>query len=153
MTSDVQPTVMPTDFQPWWIARVVSVGKKMSWPVALPAVSMPMTRPFFAINQRFAIFAAKTKAIEPVPTPTTTPHVSMRCHGFEIKSVENEPMLTQVRAAITTLRTVKRSISAAANGAVRPKSKTLRLIAAEIEARDQPKASCSGMMRTDGAER
>ena len=67
--------------------------------------------------------------------------------------VEIEPIPTVVRADITTLRTVKRSISAAANGAVRPKSSVLILIAAAMVDRDQPKASWSGMMSTDGADR
>ena len=65
----------------------------------------------------------------------------MRCHGRFIKIVEIEPIPTVVSAVITTLRIVKRSISAAANGAVKPKSKTLMLTAREMVDRDQPKAS------------
>ena len=125
----------------------------MSWPVALPAVSMPMTRPLRLMNQRLAIFAAKTSAMDPVPRPTTTPHESINCHGLEMKVVKKDPRLTAVRAEITTLRTVKRSIKAAANGAVRPNKSTLMLIAAETVDLDQPKASWSGMINTDGADR
>ena len=64
--------------------------------------------------------AAKTNAIDPVPIPTTTPHSSTNCHGAFINMVPKAPILTAPNALITTLRTVKRSISAAANGAVNP---------------------------------
>lgn len=53
-------------------------GKKTSWPVALPAVSTPDTRPRRVTNQVSETVAAKTRAIEPVPAPIITPHVSMR---------------------------------------------------------------------------
>lgn len=46
-----------------------------------------------------------------------------------------------------------RSISAAANGAVRPKSVMLIDIAAPIEACDQPNSMCSGSIITLGTER
>ena len=67
--------------------------------------------------------------------------------------VEIDPIPTVVKADMTTLRTVKRSIKAAANGAVRPNNSTLILIAAEIVDLDQPKASWSGTINTDGADR
>ena len=44
------------------------------------------------------------------------------------------------------------SINAAANGAVKPKSKTFTETASEISARDQLKASCKGISNTDGAD-
>ena len=53
---------------------------------------------------------------------------------------------------MTTFRTVKRSIRAAAKGAVKPNSKTLTEIASEICSRFQPKASSSGTIKTDGAD-
>ena len=43
-------------------------------------------------------------------------------------------------------------MSAAANGATNPKSRTLIATANEISERDQPNASSSGTMRTDGAD-
>ena len=84
------------------------------------AVKPPITIPLRFTNQRLATVAAKTKAIEPVPMPTMTPHVATNCHGAFIWVVRKAPVLTVVSAAITTLRTVKRSIRAAAKGAVRP---------------------------------
>jgi len=52
---------------------------------------------------------------------------------------------------MTTLRTVKRSIRAAAKGAVNPKSKTFIARAAEITSRRQPNSSSSGKINTEGA--
>ena len=108
--------------------------------------------PRLATNQRFAIVAANTSAIEPVPIPTTTPHKPIKCHGFVIKIVENAPMPTVVSAVITTRRIPKRSISAAANGAVSPNRRTFIATASEISSRDQPKDSSSGTIKTEGAD-
>ena len=69
-----------------------------------------------------------------------------------MKIVELELIATTISAVITTLRTVKRSIKAAANGATKPKSKTLMDTAIATCERDQPKASSSGTIRTDGAD-
>jgi hypothetical protein len=61
-------------------------------------------------------------------------------------------MPTVVSAVITTLRIPKRSINAAANGAVRPNSKIFIATASEISSRDQPKASSNGTTKTEGAD-
>ena len=97
----------------------------MSCPVAVAAVSAPTTIPFLATNQRLAIVAAKTSAIDPAPVPTPIPQSAHKCHGCVIRIVEDELIATTMSADITTLRTVNRSISAAANGATKPKSSTL----------------------------
>ena len=139
-------------FQPYEPERAVSPGKKTNWPVAAAAVNPPTTNPRRLTNQRFATVAANTNAIEPVPIPTITPHVRTNCHGACTNVVKNAPVLTVVNAAITTLRTVKRSINAAANGAVNPYNKTLIAIASEIWSRPQPNASSSGTINTEGAD-
>ncbi|CAB4663602.1 unannotated protein [freshwater metagenome] len=53
---------------------------------------------------------------------------------------------------MTTFRTVKRSIKAAAKGAVNPYNKTLTEMARDICSRFQPNASSSGTIKTDGAD-
>ena len=78
-----------------------------------------------------ATVAAKTSAIEPVPIPTQTPQSSQRCHGWVIKTVVAALSATKVSAVMMTLRTVKRSIKAAANGAIKPYTSTLMAIAVE----------------------
>ena len=70
-----------------------------------------------------------------------------------MKIVRNAPRETVVNADITTRRIPNFSMSAAANGEIRPKRSTFIAIASEISERDQPKASCSGMINTDGADR
>ena len=70
-----------------------------------------------------------------------------------MKMVDVALMETKVSADITTLRTVKRSIKAAAKGATKPKRSTFIDTAKEICDRDQPKASSRGTIKTDGAER
>ena len=54
-------------------------GKKTNWPEAAAAVNIPITKPRFLTNHLFVIVAAKTNAIDPVPTPTTTPQSNIRC--------------------------------------------------------------------------
>src|SRR5215207_2343173 len=46
--------------QLWSVATVATIGRNMSCPVALPAVSTPVIRPLRLRNQRSAISAAKT---------------------------------------------------------------------------------------------
>lgn len=55
-------------------------GRKMSWPVAWPAASVPMTRPRRVTNQRLAIVSANTSAMEPVPRPMSRPQKTMSIH-------------------------------------------------------------------------
>ena len=70
-----------------------------------------------------------------------------------MKIVRNAPSETVVSADITTLRIPNFSIRAAANGETKPKRRTFIAIASEISDRDQPKASSSGTIKTDGADR
>ena len=95
-------------------------GRKTSWPVELAAEKTPMTTPRCRTNQRFATIAPKTSASEPVPTPTAKPQSSHSCQAEVITRVRPEPSATRASEAAATRRTPNRSISAAANGAVRP---------------------------------
>ena len=95
-------------------------GRNTSWPVELAAEKTPMTTPRCRRNHRLATIAPKTSASEPVPMPTAKPHSSHSCQAELIASVRPEPTATRARDAAATRRTPKRSISAAANGAVRP---------------------------------
>ena len=61
-----------------------------------------------------------------------------------MNTVSPLPAATSSSAAATTRRMPKRSISAAANGAVSPNSSRLTETAAEIVPSDQPNSSCSG---------
>ena len=106
--------------QPGPSARLAMAGRKISWPVELAAEKTPITTPRFFTNQRLATTAPKTSASEPVPMPIANPHSSQSCHGLVITSVRPLPSATRVRDAATTRRMPKRSISAAAKGAVRP---------------------------------
>ena len=92
----------------------------MRFPAALAAVKIPITKPFRFINQRLATDAAKTRAIAPVPPPTMSPQRTAKCQGCEMYWVHHAPLPTIVSAHITTLRIPKRSMSAAAKGAVSP---------------------------------
>ena len=128
-------------------------GRKISCPAAAAAVRMPITRPRRATNQRLAIVAAKTMAIEPVPSPISRPQVSISCQPWVTKMVNPLPAATRSRATLVTWRMPKRSISAAANGAISPYRIRLTLTALDIRVRDQPNSSSSGTISTPGAAR
>ena len=81
MSSDALPIVMPIDFQPCNSDKRESPGRKINCPAAPAAVKPPITIPRRLTNQRLATVAANTNAIEPVPTPTMTPHVATNCQG------------------------------------------------------------------------
>ena len=129
------------------------VGRKISCPVALAAVRMPETRPRRATNQRPTTVATSAMAIDPVPSPTMTPHSSTSCHEAVMNTVSPLPAATISNAIDTTRRTPKRSISAAANGAVIPNRARFTDRAIEIVPIDQPNSARSGSIITLGVAR
>ncbi len=133
--------------------RPARIGRKINCPVAPAAVRMPITRPRRATNQRLAMVAAKTRAIDPVPTPTSRPQVISSCHPDWTKIVSPLPAATRTSATLTTLRIPNRSISAAANGAITPYKIRFTLTAADMTVRGQPNSSCRGIIKTPGAAR
>ena len=155
ITSSTATTATQIDaaFQPYCRTSNASAGRKTSWPVAFAAVMIPVTSPRRRTNQRCATIAANGTDTAPVALPITTPHSSCSCHGCEILVVASDAIATIASAAITTRRIPKRSCSAAANGAARPKHTRLIETADEIVARLQPNWSCSGTIITLGAER
>ncbi len=114
--------VVPRDAarQPHTESIQATSGRKISCPAAPPAVRMPETRPRRATNQRPVTVATSDSAIEPVPSPTSTPHSRISCQLVVMKTVSPLPSATTSRAHRTTRRMPNRSISAAANGAVSP---------------------------------
>ncbi len=114
---------------------------------------MPVTRPRRFTNHRPATVATNARAIDPVPSPTSTPHSSTSCQLDSMKTVRPDPADTRSSAEATTRRMPNRFISAAANGAVRPKSSRLTETANEMVPRDQPYSVCSGSIRAPGVER
>ncbi len=114
---------------------------------------MPVTSPRFFTNHRPATVATNARAIEPVPSPTSTPHSSTSCQLDCMNTVSPDPAETSSSAHATTRRMPKRFISAAAKGAVRPKSSRLTETASEMVPRDQPYSVCSGSISAPGVER
>ena len=127
------------------------MGRKINCPVAPAAVRMPITRPRRATNQRLAMVAAKTKAMDPAPAPISSPQVINSCQPNWTKIVKPLPAATSARATVTTRRIPNRSISAAANGAITPYKIRFTLTAVDIRVRGQPNCSCSGIIKTPGA--
>ena len=139
--------------QPDDSASTATSGRNTSCPVALPAVRTPVTSPRERVNQRLATVAANTSAIEPVPSPTSTPQHRTSCQLAVMKTVRPLPAATTHSATATTRRMPNCSMSAAANGAVRPNSSRLTLTASDTVAVDQPNSSCSGRISTPGVAR
>lgn len=139
--------------QPYASDSAATTGRKISWPVALAAVSTPVTRPRRATNQRIAMVATKAVDREPVPRPTRTPQSRTSCHASVMNTASPVPAATSVSAPMTTGRTPSLSMSAAENGAVSPKSAMFTDIAAPIVACDQPNSRCSGSIITPGTDR
>src|SRR3954447_20684884 len=146
-------TINDAQRQPCLVVTSATMGRKISCPVALAAVSTPVTRPRRASNHRVATVATKPIEIEPVPTPTNTPHNSTSCQLVVMKTLSADPDAMSVNATERTGRTPNRSIKAAANGAVRPNSVMLTDIASPTTPCDQPNSWCSGVIITPGTER
>jgi hypothetical protein len=60
-------------------ARVVSTGKKISWPALTLAPKTPVTRPRSVTNHRFAMVGPSTLATRPLPRPATSPKKIVSC--------------------------------------------------------------------------
>lgn len=119
-SSDVAAVMSAAYRQPGPLASTAKAGRKMSCPVELAAEKNPVTRPRLVANHRLATTEPSTKAIAPVPTPTNRPHSTHSCHGWLISTVSPLPTDTSSSAAVSTRRRPKRSMRAAANGAVSP---------------------------------
>ncbi len=83
-------------------------------------MSTPVTSPRCLTNQRPVMVATNASAIDPVPRPTRTPHSRTSCQLAVMNTVSPLPHATSSSARLTTRRTPKRVINAAANGAVSP---------------------------------
>lgn len=97
-----------------------STGRKTRLPAAPAAVSTPVTKPWRAWNQRPVMVVANAPAMLPLPRPTRKPQQRISCQAWVISTVSPEPTAMVSSAQTVTSRTPNRSISAAANGAVRP---------------------------------
>src|SRR6478735_5485586 len=97
--------------------------------------------------------AANTSAIDPVPSPISTPQESTSCQPVVTNTVSPLPSATSSSAEQVITLIPNRSISAAANGAVRPYRIRLTPTATDSRPRDQPNSSCSGTINTPGADR
>src|SRR6185369_10110700 len=106
-----------------------------------------------ASNHRVATVATKPIEIDPVPTPTSTPHSSTSCQLVVMNTLSADPAAMSVSATERTGRTPNRSIRAAAKGAVRPNNVMLTDIASPTTPCDQPNSWCSGAIMTPGTER
>ena len=96
--------VTPTHRHPTPSASRERTGRNTSWPLAVAAVRAPVTRPRRATNHRLATVDAKTVAMQPDPTPTTTPQSRNSCHGSVIRVVPSAPSAMTIRAMTVTLR-------------------------------------------------
>src|SRR5260221_14212834 len=128
-----------------------NIGKKTSWPVALPAVKMPSTVPRFLRNQRLATVAPKVKAMQPAPRPTHVAHNSS-CQIALTRVTANDAQANNTSAQAMVLRTPYRSMAAAANGPVRPKSAICNACAIEICPADHPNSDSNGRTNIVGAD-
>ena len=102
-------TVSAAERQPWAVTIQPSSGRNTSWPVALLAVSIPVTSPRRSTNQRLAITAASVTPIAPVARPLATPQSRSSCHGASICVVRVELIAIVARAITITRRMPKRS--------------------------------------------
>ena len=82
----------------------MSIGRNTNCPLAVAAVSTPVTTPRRATNHRDATVLAKTVAMQPEPAPTTTPHSRNNCHGWLICVVSAAPVAITISAVAVTRR-------------------------------------------------
>src|SRR5262249_28924246 len=113
-------TTEPPDCQRRAATTMASSGRKTSRPVELAAPSSPMASPRCVVNQRFTTVALSTRAVLPVPTPTTTPQRRYRWSTVWICVAAATPAASRSRLVSITRRGPTRSISRPAKGPARP---------------------------------
>ena len=91
-------TVSAAARQPWCSASRRAPAGRSAGRSAPPAVSTPVTRPRCATNQRSVTVATKASAIEPVPSPTSTPQQRISCQLAVMKTVSPLPAATSSSA-------------------------------------------------------
>ena len=146
-------TAHATDRQPSLVARCARNGRKINCPVALLAVSAPITSPRCLRNHDSVTVAPSTSDTIPLALPTSTPHSSIICHGALISVVSATHTASTSSAAQIVRRRPNLSVIAAANGPINPKSKILIAIDTLIVAADHPNSSSRGTMRMLGVAR
>jgi hypothetical protein len=99
------------------------------------------------------MIAASGTETAPVAEPLTKPQSRKSCHSSVIPTVSSAETAIVASAIPTTRLTPKRSISAAANGAPRPKQSRFSETASPIVSWLQPNSSCSGISSTPVVER
>ena len=112
-----------------------STGRKTSWPVASPAVRMPVTRP--AARHEPAVGDRRDEGQRHragAEADQQRPSRGSAARAAVMKTVSPLPTATISSATATTGRMPKRSISAAAKGAISPKSMRLSETAEPISA-------------------
>ena len=107
--SATSETVIAAVRQPCAVTIQPRNGRKTSCPVALLAVSSPVTSPRRLTNQRFAITAASVTPIAPVASPFATPQRRSSCQGAAICVVRVELTAIVASAITITRRIPKRS--------------------------------------------
>jgi hypothetical protein len=113
-------TVMTTGRHPPAVAIAARLGRKISAPVAVLVVRMPMTRPRFLTNQRLTTVAPRTMATQPEPRPENRPQVSTNCQGAVMKALAPVESAIRESAAISVRLMPKLCMRAAAKGPTRP---------------------------------
>jgi hypothetical protein len=126
--------------------------RKINWPVALPALRMPSTRPRRAVNQRVEIVVAMTSAVIPGATPSATPRPIQSCHLEVIVIASMSPAMSKTTDHVSTLRGPLRRINPPANGATRPNSIMRKPSGPESSPIDQPRSWEIGVSRTPGMD-
>ena len=94
-----------------------------------------------------------TSAVAPVPKPMKTPQRSESCHAAFITVVSPVPSAIKSSAAIAMRLMPKRSMSAAANGAVSPYTTRFTDTATLVAMRAQPRSSSIGTIMTPNDDR
>ncbi len=112
--------VSTTVRQPPASASAANSGRKISVPVAVLAVSSPMTRPRWVTNQRLTMVAASTIATPPDARPDSTPQVAISSHGWVMKALRKVERAIRQSAPTRVRLTPRPCMRAAANGPTKP---------------------------------
>ena len=133
--------------------RLASNGRKISWPLALLAVSSPTTRPRWRRTSGSPPRSPGRPCRRPSRRRPARPRWRRAPMARARRQLPPAPSSSSTSEASTVRRSPIVCISAAANGPIRPPSRMFSEIAPEIVAALQPNACSSGTISTPGAAR
>lgn len=125
-------------------------GGMIIWPIEVPTLVSPVTKPLLLLNQRATVESGTTSCV-PIPRPTKIANIRRICQGFSTSDIRTKPEPYPMPETIRTILGPNLSLKCPAKSARMPIIK--KAIAEQLDrrVRDQPNSSSNSLKSTPKA--